>query len=162
MLKEGSDTFEKTRVLPKIVVCEQRYVFNAVFRQDAVDPSGSCPDTQLPMLAGGAGGQDIAPAAYASDEPIARQILESLSSSKSHRSVRWFLCMPPVSPWYSQRSGNIRLFRSRSNGASGFRRGDSVSFLTRLMADTIPALWVCRESMKRPSLWLLRWSVVGA
>ncbi len=57
MLKEGYDHFEATRQQPKIAVCEKRYVFDAVSREDssspiASNPRGNCPAYTLnPMVA---------------------------------------------------------------------------------------------------------------
>jgi murein L,D-transpeptidase YafK len=56
MLKEGYDHFEATRQQPKIAVCEKRYVFDAVDRNNASplssNPRGKCPAYQLdPMVA---------------------------------------------------------------------------------------------------------------
>ena len=47
-LKQGYDAFEKTRIPPKIDVCERRYLINAVFLDGStrLDPRGSCPPYQ--------------------------------------------------------------------------------------------------------------------
>lgn len=47
MLKEGYDTFEETRVPPKVDVCGRRYVFNRNARDDAeFDPARACPPSE--------------------------------------------------------------------------------------------------------------------
>ena len=47
-LKQGYDQFEKTRLPPKISVCERRYLINAIFLDGdrKPDPRGSCPPYQ--------------------------------------------------------------------------------------------------------------------
>lgn len=42
-VKEGADSFEITKLEPKVSVCGKRYVFNASSRS-ALDPSGPCPE----------------------------------------------------------------------------------------------------------------------
>jgi murein L,D-transpeptidase YafK len=49
-LKQGYDYFEKYRVPPSVVVCERRYVVNAV-AQSRPDPSGPCPPLSRPVVA---------------------------------------------------------------------------------------------------------------
>lgn len=46
-LKQGYDVFERTRIPPKVDVCEKRYVFNQM--SVAADPSGPCPDAASPL-----------------------------------------------------------------------------------------------------------------
>ncbi|GLK82015.1 L,D-transpeptidase family protein [Ancylobacter defluvii] len=50
MLKEGSDTFEVTRQLPKVDVCGRRYVFNATPADPNArfDPNAPCPEFTQP------------------------------------------------------------------------------------------------------------------
>jgi murein L,D-transpeptidase YafK len=50
MLKEGSDHFEMTGLEPKIDVCGQRYIFNAVPRDmsKALNPARACPAYDIP------------------------------------------------------------------------------------------------------------------
>jgi murein L,D-transpeptidase YafK len=49
MLKEGYDHFEVVGRPPKVDVCEQRYIFNAVPEEDrSFDPSGPCPPMSMP------------------------------------------------------------------------------------------------------------------
>jgi murein L,D-transpeptidase YafK len=52
-LKEGYDYFEKTRLSPRVTVCEKRYIVNASFAEGAhISPSGRCPaHRQLPIVA---------------------------------------------------------------------------------------------------------------
>ncbi len=50
MLKDGYDTFELTRVPPKVDVCDRRYVFNADAGRRQLQPDG-----RLPALHGAAG-----------------------------------------------------------------------------------------------------------
>ena len=46
-LKQGYDQFEKTRIPPKVDVCERRYLINAVFLDGGhVNPKGACPPHQ--------------------------------------------------------------------------------------------------------------------
>ncbi len=47
-LKQGYDEFERTRIPPKIDVCERRYLVNAVFLDHAgpLDARGACPPYQ--------------------------------------------------------------------------------------------------------------------
>jgi murein L,D-transpeptidase YafK len=43
-LKEGYDSFEVSRLPPKVAVCEKRYLINASFGANArVNPTGTCP-----------------------------------------------------------------------------------------------------------------------
>lgn len=48
MLKVGYDTFELTRVPPKVDVCDRRYVFNANAGGASFDASAPCPAYSLP------------------------------------------------------------------------------------------------------------------
>jgi murein L,D-transpeptidase YafK len=49
MLKEGYDHFEVIRQPPKVDVCSQRYVFNAVPQEGvAFNPTGACPPMTVP------------------------------------------------------------------------------------------------------------------
>lgn len=49
-LKQGYDHFEAYHVPPDVVVCERRYVVNAV-SQSRVDADGPCPPLQRPVIA---------------------------------------------------------------------------------------------------------------
>jgi murein L,D-transpeptidase YafK len=52
-LKEGYDYFEVTRTLPRVAVCNKRYLINASFAGGVrPDPAGACPPYQkLPVVA---------------------------------------------------------------------------------------------------------------
>jgi murein L,D-transpeptidase YafK len=44
MLKEGYDHFETMKQPPKVDVCDRRYVFNAVAKDNAAfNPTAACP-----------------------------------------------------------------------------------------------------------------------
>jgi murein L,D-transpeptidase YafK len=80
MLKTGSDAFLATERPTRITVCDRRYVFNTVIRDD-LDPSAPCPadidsvavaETQQPAQSASATG------ALAHHDSIAQKINESL------------------------------------------------------------------------------------
>ena len=48
ILKEGSDHFELTGQVPKVDVCDRRYVFNATSEGGAFDPTSACPPMSVP------------------------------------------------------------------------------------------------------------------
>ncbi len=48
MLKVGYDSFEITRTVPKVDVCEKQYVFNADANGGRFDPAGRCPAYAVP------------------------------------------------------------------------------------------------------------------
>ncbi len=48
MLKEGSDHFELTGQVPKVDICDRRYVFNATSEGGAFDPTSACPPMSVP------------------------------------------------------------------------------------------------------------------
>ncbi|MEM9028526.1 MAG: murein L,D-transpeptidase family protein [Pseudomonadota bacterium] len=49
-LRQGYDAFEANRVPPPVVVCERRYVVNAVYSGPKPDPTGACPRLERPVL----------------------------------------------------------------------------------------------------------------
>ena len=49
-LKDGYDYFELTRLPPPFVVCERRYVVNAIYEGRKPHPSGRCPRFERPQV----------------------------------------------------------------------------------------------------------------